>query len=68
MIYLLPRMRFDLRKLELGIIGIHFANLFSGRRTQDFDNLHQLVDARVARENGLTKKKLGQHASSAPNI
>jgi hypothetical protein len=68
MIYLLPRVRFDLRKLELGVIGIHFANLLSGRCAQDFDNLHQLVDAGVAREYGLAKKKLGQHTSSAPNI
>lgn len=67
-VYLLPRVSFDLRKLELGVIRIHFANLFSGWCTQDFDNLHQLINARVTRKYGLTKKKFGQHASSTPDI
>ena len=51
--YLLPWVCFDLRKLELGVVWIHFTDLLSGGRAQDFDNLHQLIDPRVAREDWL---------------
>lgn len=46
-------MCFDLRELELGIVWIHFADLLSGGCAQDFNNLHQLIDPRVAWEDGL---------------
>lgn len=46
-------MRFDLRKLEFRIIRIHFANLFPGRCAQYFDDLHQLIDARITWKDGL---------------
>lgn len=49
-------MRFDLRKLELGVVGIHLSDLLSSRRTQHLDNLHQLVHTRVAGEDGLAQE------------
>ena len=53
-IYLLPRMCLNLRELELGVIGIHLANLLPRRSAQHFDDLYQLIDARIAWENWLT--------------
>jgi hypothetical protein len=42
--YLLPRVRLDLRELELCIVGVHFSDLLPGGCPEDFDDLHQLVD------------------------
>ena len=67
-IYLLPRMCLNLRELELGVIGIHLANLLPRWGAQHFNNLHQLVDARIAWENWLTQQQLSQHTTGTPNI
>jgi len=66
--HLLPRMGLDLRKLELGVVGVHLADLLARRRAQHLDDLHQLVDARVARKDGLAQQQFGQHATGAPNV
>lgn len=66
--YLLPRMAFDLGKLEFGVVGIHLANLFARRRAEHFDDLHQLVDARVTREDRLAEQQFGEHTASTPHI
>lgn len=51
--YLLPWVCFNLRELELGVVWIHLADLLSSGRAQDFYNLHQLIDPRVAWEDRL---------------
>lgn len=66
--HLLPGMRFDLRKLEFGVVRIHLANLFPGWCAKHFDDLNKLVDARVAWKDGLAKQKLGEHAPGAPDV
>lgn len=66
--YLLPRMAFDLWKLEFGVIGIHLADLLAGRCAEHFDDLHQLVDARVTREYRLAEQQFGEYAAGAPHI
>ena len=48
-------MGFDLRKSELGIAWVHLSDLLSGRSTQYFNNLHQLIYPAVTRKYGLTK-------------
>lgn len=61
-------MTLNLWKLELRIVWIHFAYLFSCRCAQDLDDLHQLIDTRVAREDGLAQQQLGQNATGTPHI
>lgn len=61
-------MAFYLRKFELGVVWVHLANLLACRCAQHFDNLHQLIDARVAGKNRLPQQQFGQHAARAPNI
>ena len=40
----------DLREFKLRVIWVHRLDLLSRRRSQDFDDLHKLVDATLARE------------------
>lgn len=61
-------MAFDLWKLEFGVIGIHLADLLAGRCAEHFDDLHQLVDARVTREYRLAEQQFGEYAAGAPHI
>lgn len=42
--------RLDLGEFVLHIIGVHRSNLFARRCAKDLDDLHQLIDARLARE------------------
>lgn len=56
--HLLPRMAFDLREFEFCVVGIHLFDLIPRRCAQHFDDLYQLIDARIARENWLTEKQL----------
>ena len=58
----------DLRELELGVVGVHLAQLLAGRRAQHLDDLHQLVDAAVPREDGLSQQQLSQHTAGAPHV
>jgi hypothetical protein len=54
--YLLPRMTLDLREFKLGVVWIHFLDLIPRWRAQYFDDLNQLVNARVTGEDGLAQK------------
>ena len=62
-IYLVERMGLDLGELVLHIIGIHRLDLFSGRRTENLDNLDQLIDAAFARKQWLAQHQLGHYTS-----
>jgi len=54
---------FDLWELVLHIIRIHGLDLFPRRCPQNLDDLHQLVDAALTREQGLTQHQLSHDAS-----
>jgi hypothetical protein len=62
--YLTERMRLDLGELVLHVVGVHGTNLISGRRAEDFNDLHELVNTRLSREQGLTKHELCHHTAS----
>lgn len=66
--YLLPRVRFDLWKLELRIIRIHLADLFARGRPEHLDDLDQLVHARIARKDRLAEQQLREDAARAPHV
>lgn len=66
--HLLPGVWLDLRELKLSIVGVHFANLLPGGGAKHLDDFHQLVHARVAREDGLPEKQLRQHTPRAPYV
>lgn len=66
--YLLPGMRLDLRELELGVVRVHLPDLLPGRRAQHLYDLHQLVHAGIAREDGLAQQQLRQDAAGAPHV
>lgn len=61
-------MTLDLWEFELGVVRIHFLDLIPRRRAQYFDNLDQLVDARIPGEDGLAQKQFGKHAARTPDI
>ena len=67
-LHYLPRMSLDLRELELRVVRIHLLDLFSGGRAQNFDDLNQLIDARVTREDRLPEHQFRENASSAPDV
>lgn len=48
--HLVEWMRLDLREFVLHVVWIHGSDLVPCRRTQDFDDLHKLIDTRLARE------------------
>ena len=57
--YFREGVRFDLWELVLHIIRIHGLDLLPRRCPQNLDDLHQLVDAALTREQGLTQHQLG---------
>jgi len=59
---------FDLGELVLHVIGIHCLDLLPRRCSKYFDNLHKLINATLAREQGLSKHQLGHDTSSRPDI
>ena len=61
-------MRLDLRKLVLHVIGIHSPNLLSGRGTEHFNDFHELINARLPREQWLSKHKLCHYATRRPDV
>lgn len=65
---LVERMGLDLWELVLHVVRVHGPNLITGWRSQDLDNFHQLVDARLSREQRLAKHQLGHDAASRPNV
>jgi hypothetical protein len=66
--YLTERMRLNLRELVLHVVGVHGADLVSGRRSQDLDDLYELVNTRLAREQWLSKHQLCHDATCGPHI
>jgi hypothetical protein len=59
MAYLLPWVALDLREFEFSIVGIHLLDLIPRWCAQYFDDFNQLIYARVAWENRLSKQELG---------
>lgn len=66
--YLVERVGLDLGELVFHVVGVHRLDLLSGRRAQDLDDLDELVDAALAREEGLAQHQLGHHASRRPYV
>lgn len=66
--YLAKRMRLDLREFMLHIVWVHGSNLISSWRPKHFDDLHQLVNARFSRKQGLAQHQLRHNASGRPYI
>lgn len=58
----------DLRELEFRVVGVHLADLLSRRGPQDLDDLHQLVHARIAREQRRSQQELSAHAPHRPDV
>mmetsp|Transcript_58256 Transcript_58256/g.102476 ORF Transcript_58256/g.102476 Transcript_58256/m.102476 type:complete len:215 (-) Transcript_58256:540-1184(-) len=58
----------NLRELELLVVGVHGLELLLGRRAEDLDDLHQLVDTAAAGEDGRADQQLGEHAALRPHI
>ena len=63
-----PLLSFDLRKLERRVRRIHGVNLLASRCAQHLDDLNQLVDAAVAREQRLAKHELTHHTTDGPHV
>ena len=55
---LVERVGLDLRELVLHVVRVHSTNLLARRRSQDLDDLDELVNARLAREERLAKHEL----------
>ena len=66
--HLRPWVGGDLREPELSIIRVHLPNLLSRRGPQHFDNLDELIDARVAGKDGLAEEEFGEDAAGGPDI
>ena len=65
---LAERMGLDLGELVLHVVGVHGANLFASGRSQDLDNLDELINTRLAREEGLSEHELSHYTSRRPNV
>jgi hypothetical protein len=66
--YFTEWMRLDLWKLVLHIVRVHCPNLVPGWSAKNFDDLHQLIDSRFAREKWLSKHQLCHDTPSGPDI
>ena len=65
---LLPGQWLYLREFILCVVGVHGKDLLTGRRTEDFDYFHQLVNSTLSWEDGLTKHKLCDNTAYRPNV
>ncbi len=63
-----PRMRLNLRELEVCVVGVHCMNLFTSRRADHFDNFDQLINVGLAGKDRGTKQHFSEHAAEGPNI
>mmetsp|Transcript_11405 Transcript_11405/g.26005 ORF Transcript_11405/g.26005 Transcript_11405/m.26005 type:complete len:269 (+) Transcript_11405:215-1021(+) len=63
-----PLAGLDLREFELGVVRVHAAYLLPRGGAEDLDDLDELVDARVAGEEGLAEQELGADAPLAPDV
>lgn len=66
--YLVEGVRLDLRELVFHVVGVHGANLVASRSSQDLDDLDQLVNTRLTREQGLAEHELSHDTTSRPDI
>lgn len=66
--YLWPGMGLNLGELEFSIVGVHVTDLFVRGSAEDLDDLHQLVDSAVPREDGLSQKQLREHTARRPDV
>lgn len=66
--HLLERVWFDLWELVFHIIWVHGANLIAGWCAKDLDDLHELINTRLAGEEGLAKHELRHDAPRRPDI
>jgi len=57
-----PRLCLDLGEFELVVIGVHGVHLLPCRRSHDLDDLHELVHARLAGEEGMARQELCHNA------
>lgn len=60
--------RLDLGELVLHVVGVHGANLFPGGGAENFDNFDQLVNARLAGEEGLAEHELSHDTARRPDV
>ena len=58
----------DLGELELCVGAVHGPNVLAARRAEDLDDLHQLVHAALAWEEGRAQQQLRAHAARGPNV
>ena len=64
----LPRQWLDLWESVLSVLGVHGEDLLAAWCAQDFDDFDELVDAALAREDGLTEHELGDDAAHGPHV
>ncbi len=57
-----------LGELELGVVWVHRLHLLLSGRAQHLDDFYKLVNARVAREQGVPQQQLRRHATRAPHV
>lgn len=65
---LLPRQRSNLREAVLFVFWVHSLDLLARWRSKDLDNLNKLVNAALARENGLPQHELSDDAADGPDV
>ena len=60
--------RLNLRELVLHVVRVHGLDLLPGGRAQDLDDLDELVDAALAREERLAEHKLRHDTARGPDV
>ena len=63
-----PGAGLDLGEGEVGVVGVHGEDLLARGCAQDLDDLHQLIDGRLAREEGLPEHELGHDTPGGPQV
>lgn len=66
--YIFPILGNNRGESEILIGRIHRFDLLGGGCTEDFDDLNQLIDIAISREERLSDQKLRQNTASTPNI
>mmetsp|Transcript_27146 Transcript_27146/g.68916 ORF Transcript_27146/g.68916 Transcript_27146/m.68916 type:complete len:393 (+) Transcript_27146:146-1324(+) len=65
---LVPRVRLDLRELELRVIRVHRHELLARRRAEHLDDLDELIHAALPGEDGLPQDQLRRDARGRPDV
>jgi len=55
--------RLDLRELVLHVVRVHGADLFPCRRSQNLDDLNELIDSGFSGKERLAQHQFGHHAT-----